>query len=75
MKQMTCDLIVGNITTVEKEDENTYTVPLTGKTEDSEFKLSVKVRNRDILDEHGIGDVGNKVTVELSLTNTQLTDF
>lgn len=75
MKTMNCDLTAGNITTVEKEDETTYSVPLTGKTGDSEVKLVVKVGNRDILDEHGIGDVGNKVSVSISPTNTELTDF
>ena len=75
MKTMNCDLIVGNITTVEKEDETTYSVPLTGKTADGEFKLVVKYTNRDILDEHGIGDVGNKVSVSISPTNTELTDY
>jgi len=75
MKTMNCDLIVGNITTVEKEDETTYSVPLTGKTGDSEVKLVVKVVNHDILDEYGIGEVGNKVSVAISATNSRLDSF
>ena len=75
MKTINCDLVTGNITILVKEDETVYSVPLTGKTADGEFKLVVKYRNKDILDEHGIGEVGNKVSVSISPTNTELTDF
>lgn len=75
MKTMNCDLIEGNMTIVVKEDETVYSVPLTGKTGDSDVKLVVKSNNKDILDEYGIGEVGNKVSVSISPTNMELTDF
>ena len=75
MKTMNCDLTAGNITIVVKEDETTYSVPLTGKTGDSDVKLVVKSNNKDILDEYGMGEVGNKVSVAISQTNMELTDY
>ena len=75
MNELKCDLIVGPITTVEKEDETIYTVPLSGTTDDAEVKLSVKVRDRMMLIDHGIDEPGNRKTVVLKPTNSQLTDF
>ena len=74
-KILRCDVVVGPIHILEKEDETVFTVPLTGKTDDGEFKLSVKSTCRGFLEEHGIGEVGNRLSVELSATNMSLTDY
>ena len=75
MNRQTCDMTVGPIGILEKEDETVYTAPLTGKTDEGDFKLVVKARSRGALEELGIAEVGNKVTIEISPTNSQLTDF
>ena len=75
MKELRCDLIVGPITTVEKEDETVYSAPLSGKSDDDVITMTVKCRNRDVLEEYGVGSVGNRVTVVLHPTNSQLSDF
>jgi hypothetical protein len=75
MKELKCDMIVGPITTIEKEDENVYTVPLTGKTDDAEVKLTVKFKDRMDMKDYGIDEVGNRKTVMLKPTNSTLSDF
>lgn len=75
MKELKCDMIVGPITTIEKEDENVYTVPLTGKTGDAEVKLTVKFKDRMDMKDYGIDEVGNCKTVMLKQTNSTLDDF
>ena len=75
MKELKCDMIVGPITTIEKEDENVYTVPLTGKTDEAEVKLTVKFRDRMDMKDYGIDEVGDKKTVVLKQTNSTLSDF
>ena len=75
MKELKCDMIVGPITTIEKEDETVYTVPLTGKNDDAEVKLTVKFKDRMDMKDYGIDEVGNRKTVLLTSTNATLSDF
>ena len=75
MKELKCDMIVGSITTIEKEDETVYTVPLTGKNDDAEVKLTVKFKDRMDMKDYGIDEVGNRKTVLLTSTNSTLSDF
>ena len=75
MKELKCDLIVGPITTVEKEDETVYSVPLSGKNESAEVKLTLKFRDRVDMVDHGVDVVGSRKVVVLSQANTELTDF
>lgn len=76
MRDLKCDLQVKPITIVEKEDETSYTVPLTGITSRGvEVKLVVKTTDRTDLIDHGIDVVGNHKTVVLTPTDTKLSDF
>ena len=75
MKELTYDMIVGPITTIEKEDETVYSVPLTGKNDDAEVKLTVKFKDRMDMKDYGIDEVGNRKTVVLKPTNSTLSDF
>jgi hypothetical protein len=52
-----------------------YTVPLTGKTDDAEVKLTVKFKDRMDMKDYGIDEVGNRKTVMLKQTNSTLNDF
>lgn len=75
MKELKCDMIVGPITTIEKEDETVYSVPLTGKTDNAVVSLTVKFRDRMDMKDYGIDEVNNKKTVVLKQTNSTLSDF
>jgi hypothetical protein len=63
------------ITTIEKEDETVYSVPLTGKNDNAVVTLTVKFKDRMDMKDYGIDEVGNRKTVVLKQTNSTLSDF
>ena len=77
MSEATCDLTVDQVKTIEKkEGVVTFTAFLSGKMNGiAEIKATVKTDGRDMLEECGIDEAGNKVTIKISNTNTRLDSF